>query len=196
MAPKRKRAWKWDESTKDARRTRSKTKNEKNAEANAEARIEGSIQSKFKRERASIPPPIAMGKEVESSPLVKAMENGFLDDLKMFHFKDHKFLISTLLNHSNVYVSYIMHGLQGYFDSLEDDALERGRVKRILAYLKVILLLLMFSFFITLYFWICSMQSHCFTYLPRRVWIFVLGFELLHFHSKDFIFFLNMEFCR
>jgi len=50
-----------------------------------------------------------MSKEMEFSPLVKAMENGFLNDLKIFHLKDYKFLIPTFLNHSDVYVSYILH---------------------------------------------------------------------------------------
>jgi len=88
MGPKRKRVWKRDESAKEARKARKDSENEKNAEANAKARIEENVESKFEREKTRIPP--HMSKEVESCPLVKAMEKGFLNDLRMFCMKDHK----------------------------------------------------------------------------------------------------------
>jgi hypothetical protein len=134
MAPKRKRVWKRDESAKKARRDRKDRENERNAEANAKTRIEESVHAKFERERATIASPIDMSEEVESCPLVRAMEAGFLNDLRMFRMKDHKFFIPILMDSSNLYVSYIKHGLQEYFTSLEDDALEREKVERILSY--------------------------------------------------------------
>ena len=111
MASKRKKVWKQDESAKEVRRARKERENEKNAQANAKARIKDSVESKFEKERASISLPLVMSKDVESSFLVKTMENEFLEDLKTLHMKDHKFLVQTFLNLSNVYVSYIIHVL-------------------------------------------------------------------------------------
>ena len=134
MAPKRKRVWTRDESAKEARKARKERENEKNAQANAKARIRDSVESKFERERASISPPLAMSKDVESSPLVKAMENGFLEDLKILRVKDHKFLVPTLLNPSNVYVSYIIHALQEYGNSIAEDVVEKIQLERVITY--------------------------------------------------------------
>jgi hypothetical protein len=134
MAPKRKSVWKRDESAKEARRARSKTENQKNAEANAKRRIEDTVQSKFEKERACISPPITMSEDVKSSPLVKAMEGGFLDDLKVFHMKDYKFMVPILQDPSHVYVSYIIHALRAYFNNTTSDAVEQARVETILNY--------------------------------------------------------------
>ena len=134
MALKRKRVWIQDESAKKTRRARKERENEKNAQANAKTRIRDSIESKFERERASICPPLAMSKDVESSSLVKAMENGFLEDLKTMRMKDHKFLVPTLLNPSNVYVSYIIHALQEYGNSIAEDVVEKIYLERVITY--------------------------------------------------------------
>ena len=71
---------------------------------------------------------------MESSPLVKAMENGFLEDLKTLRVKDHKFLVPTLLNPSNVYVSYIIHALQEYGNSIAEDVVEKIQLERVIIY--------------------------------------------------------------
>jgi len=69
------------------KRAKKMTKNEKNAKVNVKVRIESIVQSKFERERTSILPPIALSRKVKSFLLMKAMENGFLDDVKIFHLK-------------------------------------------------------------------------------------------------------------
>jgi len=60
---------------------------------------------------------MAMSEDVKSSPLVKAMESGFLDDLKVFRMKDYKFVVPILEDSSHVFVSYIIHALREYFNN-------------------------------------------------------------------------------
>ena len=179
MAPKRKKVWKRDESAKAARRARSERENERNAIANAKRRIENIIHSKFESKRAFVPCPTAMNKEVESSPLVKAMEHGFLDDLKIFGVKDHKFLIPTLLNSSNVYVPYIIHGLEGYLNSIVNDELEKARVERVLHYFEgnfVSYLVFFLECFMSSFFIQCNVHSfHCFLCIIH-IFIFCISF--------------------
>jgi len=136
MAPTRKRVWKRDESAKEARRAKKDSKNENNAKANAKARIEESAESKFEREKARIPhaQEFPMSKKVEFCPLVKVMERGFLNDLRMFCMKDHKFFVPILMDSSNSFVQHIKQGLQDSFEPIKGDTQEEAKVERVQNY--------------------------------------------------------------
>jgi len=71
-----------------------------------------------------------MSKEVESYPLEKAMEKGFLNDLRIFRMKNHKFFVSILMDSLNSFVQHIKQGFQDYFEFIKGDTEDEAEVEK------------------------------------------------------------------